>query len=64
MWHESEKGGPDFRQVLSGDTSHAAEGFGLGLPMVKKTVEIHHGRPTVESSVGQGTTFIVELPVE
>lgn len=32
--------------------------------MVKKIVELHHRRLTVESSVGQGTTFIIELPVE
>lgn len=53
-----------FDKFYQGDTSHAAEGFGLGLPMVKKIVELHHGRLTVENSVGQGTTLIIELPVE
>lgn len=53
-----------FDKLFQGDTSHAAEGFGLSLPMVKKIVELHHGRLTVESSVGQGTTFIIELPVK
>lgn len=52
-----------FDKFYQGDTSHCAEGFGLGLPMVKKIVELHRGRLTVESRVGTGSAFTVELPV-
>ena len=53
-----------FDKFYQGDTSHSAEGFGLGLPMVKKIVELHRGRLTVESRVGTGSSFTVELPVK
>jgi signal transduction histidine kinase len=39
-------------------------GTGLGLPLVARVVAAHEGRITVESQVGQGTTFHIRLPVE
>lgn len=38
-------------------------GNGLGLSIVKECVERHNGYITVESVVGQGTTFTVRLPL-
>jgi len=38
-------------------------GTGLGLALVQRMVQEHHGRVTVDSAVGRGTTFRVELPV-
>jgi signal transduction histidine kinase len=38
-------------------------GSGLGLSIVRWIVEAHKGRVTVESTVGQGSTFTVHLPV-
>ncbi len=39
-------------------------GTGLGLSMVRRTVEDHHGRMEVISEVGKGTTFVVILPLQ
>jgi two-component system NtrC family sensor kinase len=39
-------------------------GTGLGLFVLRRMVEAHGGRVGVESAVGAGTTFRVELPVE
>ncbi|TMD62830.1 MAG: HAMP domain-containing histidine kinase, partial [Chloroflexi bacterium] len=37
-------------------------GWGLGLAICKDIVERHSGRIWCESRVGEGSTFIVELP--
>lgn len=39
-----------------------AKGIGLGLPLAKSLVEVHGGTIQVESAVGRGTTFTVNLP--
>jgi signal transduction histidine kinase len=38
-------------------------GLGLGLSIVRRIAEAHHGRAGVESQPGQGSTFFIELPV-
>ena len=38
-------------------------GTGLGLVLVKRCVELHHGHVQVRSALGQGTTVAIKLPV-
>ena len=40
------------------------QGTGLGLPLAKMLVELHGGRLTVDSTVGQGTVVTVYFPAE
>ncbi|NGM83093.1 cell wall metabolism sensor histidine kinase WalK [Paenibacillus sp. 7124] len=43
--------------------SRSSGGTGLGLSIVKHLVELHRGAISVESDLGIGTTFILELPL-
>jgi two-component system phosphate regulon sensor histidine kinase PhoR len=43
--------------------SRSSGGTGLGLSIVKHLIELHHGTITVESKVGEGSSFILDLPV-
>lgn len=52
-----------FYQADTSRTSSDNKGFGLGLALAKKIVEIHSGELTVSSAAGQTTTFRVLLPI-
>ncbi len=50
-----------FFRVPHGDT-HNAKGYGLGLSYAAQVIHKHGGEITVDSQLGQGTTFIINLP--
>jgi signal transduction histidine kinase len=42
---------------------HEVRGFGLGLAICEKIVQLHHGAIAVQSVVDHGTTFTIDLPM-
>ena len=51
---------PYFTSKKYGDT---VRGFGLGLTICQKIVQLHGGTISVHSEVGRGTTFTIDLPI-
>jgi histidine kinase len=53
-----------FYIVAKDDLAHQVDRIGLSLPIAKGIVEAHGGRLWVESQVGKGSVFHVDLPKE
>jgi signal transduction histidine kinase len=53
-----------FNRFYRADSSRSqTKGYGLGLAICKSIVELHHGKITVHSVIGQGSTFTIMLPI-
>jgi signal transduction histidine kinase len=59
----AEEVGRVFERFYRGSGSLKQEGFGLGLSIAKRMVDVMEGEMGVESNVGTGSTFWVRLPV-
>ena len=52
-----------FNPFYQGESDSKNIGTGVGLAVVKQVVDAVHGQISIESEVGQGTTFHIEVPV-
>ena len=59
----SDEVGRVFERFYRGSGSLEQEGFGLGLSIAKRMVDVMEGEMGVESKLGTGSTFWVRLPV-
>lgn len=51
-----------FNLFYRGEHKDSVEGHGIGLALVQKIIQLHHGTVEVQSEEGKGTTFIVKIP--
>ena len=52
-----------FQRFYQVDAARGKDGSGLGLFMVQQAARLHGGSVTVDSRIGEGSTFVVRLPL-
>ncbi|MCD8042684.1 MAG: response regulator [Tannerellaceae bacterium] len=53
-----------FTRFYNNRSGSLVESNGIGLSLTKDLITLHHGTITVESRVGEGTSFTVEIPID
>ncbi|OJU37267.1 MAG: hypothetical protein BGN96_04035 [Bacteroidales bacterium 45-6] len=53
-----------FNRYYQAENSNHRKGTGIGLNLVKNLVELHHGVISVNSSLNNGASFCVEIPID
>lgn len=53
-----------FERFYRADEAHTTHGFGLGLSITKRIIELHGGDIKIDSQIGVGTTVKLRLPIE
>ena len=53
-----------FEKFYQADRSRSAQGNGLGLALVRRITDLHHGTVELQSEPGHGASFTVTLPIE
>ena len=49
--------------AADGEPDYKGRGAGLGLSLVKNIAELHRGKVSIDSVVGEGATFTITLPI-
>jgi two-component system phosphate regulon sensor histidine kinase PhoR len=52
-----------FERFFRGRNAKTVAGTGIGLTLARHIVDLHDGAISVESRLGAGSTFTIELPV-
>lgn len=52
-----------FEKFYRGHPNLGVKGFGLGLSYVQEIIRAHHGKVSLESTLGQGSCFTLEIPL-
>jgi signal transduction histidine kinase/ligand-binding sensor domain-containing protein/DNA-binding response OmpR family regulator len=52
-----------FRRFYISSTSDQSQSHGIGLSLTQELLQIHHGKIEVNSVLGEGTVFTIEIPV-
>ena len=52
-----------FQPFYRTEDSRSIIGFGVGLPLVNRIIKLHRGQIKINSVVGKGTSFSIQLPI-
>ncbi|MFV0466935.1 MAG: ATP-binding protein [Lachnospiraceae bacterium] len=52
-----------FDRFYQGDTSHTSEGNGIGMSIAHRIIKLTNASLTIDSTLGKGSSFMVELPI-